>query len=271
MKKLLLASALVFAAASQANAAYFTAGSSYYSTSLKHGQDVKSKGFKLEGGNELISLGYKHQAINFDRSKDIDDLHTLYGIVHHPFDLGDNLSFNAKGGLSLAWEDDFQFSKNYGVFASGSFDYQLDNEWAVEAGAGIAKNKVRSVFFPVLQAKYGDPSLEGLSFVVGFPKNEATYRFTDWFALRGNVQYGDSNYVKLSEHSSYARSGYFYDKLYTATVAAVFTPHPAIEIDAGVAYAFKHEYKFYNSDGELINKYKLDNSCNFFVTGGIKF
>lgn len=271
MKKLALATALALTLSTSAHAWYVTPFFDSYDTETNSNNDVTARTYGVDFGNELFSAGYKYKTIEIDHAEDIDDMQTLYGFVHTGFEVSQDVQAKVLAGGSFSWQEDFDAGDCYDVLAQGSLVFDLGNGFNFEGGAGVGTNPVKTYAYPVVQLATGDPKSEGLSFKVGFPTNEATFRFNDFFALNGKVSYLGGGYTKLKKHSVYGDESYLLDKAYRASIAAQFSPSEHTTINAGVAYTFDHYYKLYNKDGDYQGKMKLDSGAGVFVNGTAYF
>lgn len=273
MKKSLLVLAVTAGLSTAANAWYLTPFYDFYDTDTKsNGQSVSSSVFGLEGGNELFTLGYKHKTIDFKNSKDLDALHNLYGYYHNASSLGSDLTLKYAVGASLSYEDELEdLTDSLSLLGQASLLYRLDGDYSIEGGMGLIYNQIRYYPYPVVQLAYRNAQDQGLSYIVGFPKNDITYRFNDYFALNGDFTYANSSFTKLKEHNVYSDDGYLVDKYASATVSAIVTPHQSFNIEAGFGYTFDHSYKFYDHDGDYSHKVKLDPGYKTFINVNAHF
>lgn len=258
----------------QAHASFFL--NPYYSgsdTNFKNGQDIKTSTYGIEGGNDTFTLGFSNRNYSFKNSKNIDNLKSLYGNIHHSDSLGDDgWSYFVYFGASFNWEDDFHPSENYNFFPKASLTYHYDDDLSFSFGAGGVINEADSRAYPIVQLNFSDPKAEGLSFVLGYPKNSATYRFNRYFALNGELalNYYEPAY-QLKDNSVYARKGYIEDRSATAEGSLLITPVDQFTAKIGVGYTFDRDIRFYNNDGHKIAKSDLDSDWNFFVKGSLFF
>ena len=141
----------------------------YYSssdTNFKNGQDVKTTTYGLEGGNDTFTLGFSNRNYSFQHSKNIDNLKSLYGNIHHGDALGDDgWSYFLYLGASLNWEDDFHPSENYNINPNAALTYHYDDELSLTLGAGGVINEYNSLAYPIVQVNFSNPKSDGLSFL----------------------------------------------------------------------------------------------------------
>lgn len=139
----------------------------YYSssdTNFKNGQDVKSTIYGLEGGNDTFTLGFSNRNYSFQHSKNIDNLKSLYGNIHHGDALGDDgWSYFLYLGASLNWEDDFHPTENYNINPNVALTYHYDDELSLTLGAGGVINEYDSKAYPIVQVNFSNPKSDGLS------------------------------------------------------------------------------------------------------------
>lgn len=247
----------------------------YYSssdTNFKNGQDVKTTIYGLEGGNDTFTLGFSNRNYSFQHSKNIDNLKSLYGNIHHGDALGDDgWSYFLYLGASLNWEDDFHPTENYNISPNAALTYHYDDELSLTLGAGGVINEYNSKAYPIVQVNFSNPKSDGLSFVLGFPKNTATYRFNQYFAINGELALNCDPAYQLKDNSVYVRKGYIEERSASAEGSLVVTPADQFSAKIGVGYTFDRDIRFYDHDGRKISKARLDNDWNFFVKGSLFF
>ncbi|MGN0901963.1 MAG: hypothetical protein ACI4M9_01640 [Succinivibrio sp.] len=270
MKKLVLAGIISAAFASPCASAFYITPSFQHSTSSSingSNDDVTTSTYGIEAGTEDFFVGYTYKNYDFDHASDLDSLKRIYGGYRYFGELTGNVDFSLGIRGSLGWRDDFDITESYTVVPFGAFIFPLQNELSLIAGGGVYFSVPKDYLFPILMLKYGSPRSLGFSGAVGFPDNFVTYRFSQALALQGQLKINAGNSYYLGDEHYFGRNQKTYLVENSAELSAhvIFNPSENIEIKGGVAYTFERDLNFYNSHGDKIAKYDIDNDLAFKV------
>ena len=261
----------VFAAAAlvsfSANAFYINATGSYDGKAdLKDSnQDVEISSYRIFGGNEFLTLGYKKTEFDWsDGRYNLDSLNYLYADIHYGGAIAGNFTYHAGIGLSSGFEDDCNLPENYSISPRIAFGYKFNQDWEGFAGVATQFNEVENKFLPIIGVKYRDDGALGFSGSIAYPATKATYRFSQFLALNATMLVHQELY-QLSDSSNISREGYIFDESVGTSFGVSITPLKMLTIDAGLNTYFNHEYTVYDKNGNELRSIEVDPSAGAYV------
>lgn len=272
VKKSLLALTVAAAFTSSANASFFLTPSFTKSSDsdCEHGDSLSYSKVGVTLGNEYVYGGFSFRDYDFDKKKDIEAKDIFFGGEYRSqFD--NKLGYFVGGSLDFSYDEEFDISESYNVNAFGGLSYELGSGFSVIGGLGTYLTALKNYFYPILMAKYNNANDLGLSFIVGLPTTSLNYRFSDQFALVADVKFATSEPTVYMENYYRNYDVYMMDKSREASVAALFSPVESLSLKAGIGYTVDRKIKYFNSDGDEIARYDVDDDLKVFVSGSFAF
>jgi len=224
------------------------------------------------------SMSMARAGVSLERS----GLSLSYALVDHDFEDTDRLPFGnghdepwgALHSMALAYHRLERVRGMYGWFggvslASG-FEQELDNslsgrawlggmlflspKWQVGLGAGYGASAVDSEWLPAFFLSYNRAATEGMSFSLGFPATEATYRFNQFWAVRLAAVLESGTY-RLADDNPTAPRGYYKALDVGGRLGLSWTPLPMLETSLGADMLFYREFELFDSGEDRMDKY----------------
>ncbi|WP_027366594.1 hypothetical protein [Desulfocurvibacter africanus] len=229
------------------------------------------------------SMSMARTGVSLERS----GLSLSYALVDHDFEDSDRLPFgNGRDepwgllhSVALAYHRLDHIQGIYGWFGgfslSSGFEQELDNsvsgdvwlggmlflspKWHVGLGAGYGASAVDSQVLPAFFLSYNRSAPEGVSFSLGFPATEVTYRFNQSWAVRMAAVLESGTY-RLTDDNPTAPRGYYKTLDVGGRLGLSWTPLPMVETSLGADMLFYREFELFDSNEDRIDKYHLEDA-----------
>lgn len=266
VKKSLLALTVAAAFSGSANAAFFLTPS--FTGSSHDSLSYSKVGVTL--GNEYVYGGFSFRDYEFDHRKDIEAKDIFFGGEYRS-QIDSKLGYFVGGSLDFSYDEEFDFTESYNINAYGGLSYDLGRNFSVVGGFGTYFTAPKNFFYPILMAKYRNANDLGLSFIAGLPTTSVTYRFSNTFAVVADAKFANAEPMVYMENYYRNYDVYMLDKSREVSIAALFSPAQRLSLKAGVGYTMDRKIKYYNSDGDEISRYNVDDDLKVFVSGSFTF
>lgn len=214
----------------------------------------------------FLSAGYERSDYSWnDRSRlpfatgstPWDTLHSLELGANWKDGISGNWGYFAHGGMDAAFEK--EMSDSMGATLLGGATYALGEGWEIRAGLGGRVHPLKNSLFPVIGLSWEDTSNDGLKrfFSMGFMEMEAGYALSEQFMIRGAFCNEGGTY-RLADDSEVAREGYAEMSGNHLGLYLDWTPISDLMFTVGAEYRLERTITTYNSDGDKIDEYEVD-------------
>ncbi len=229
------------------------------------------------------SMSMARTGVSLERS----GLSLSYALVDYGFEHTDRLPFGngrdepwgALHSVALAYHRLEHIKGMYGWFGgfalSSGFEQELDNslsgnawlggmlflspKWLLGLGVGYGASAVDSSLLPAFFLSYNRAATQGMSFSLGIPATEVTYRFNPAWAVRMATVVESGTY-RLADDNPTASRGYYKALDVGGRLGLSWTPAPMIETSLGADMLFYREFEIFDRDADKIGKYHLEDA-----------
>lgn len=272
----LMAAATMSATSAQAGFSFSTDFIGTDEASIKNSDaELSTRAYGFTASSEFVTFGFQRTDYDFSNLGDsdpFDSLNKMYVDLHYQGFVNNNLYYMAGLNLGALYESDLSLGDSYNISPRLAFGYNFKSGMVAFVGAYANFNGAENVYLPILGLKLGEDKEKGWSGAIAYPATFVQYRFNPQWAVNCSfMTVRDTYHIDDDASKGDWSDGYFREESYGAGVGFNFTPFQHIRLGAGVFSYFDRNFTVYNSSGNEIEEFEVDNAAGAYVRAKLLF
>lgn len=154
-----------------------------------------------------------------------------------------------------------QLADSHAGYAGGYAVYAVDERWTLTAGALYSRHAKVSTqfdFLPIVGVMWNQQAASGLSFAIGFPSTDLTWRFNEKASLRLEISSIEGGIYRLADRAEAPQEAYVEFRSTTAMLRFDAEVGNRVTVHVGISRALDRELRLYDRQGSALDKQAVE-------------